>query len=293
MIFISSTCSKKKYMDLAVQELFRAGFKNIELSGGTVYKPGLKRKLINLKKDLKLCYSIHNYFPPPKKDFVLNIASDESDIQKKNISLIKNAIDFSISVNCKLLGIHAGYTAKFLPEKDGLYFKRDEKCLQMIDHKNILFQTLDKLLFEIKNSKIQLAVENMFPVTPKNSFSLLWHPDEIEEFLHFSMKSSKLGLLLDLGHLNVAAHNSGFNPYCFAKKLLNQFADKIFGIHLSDNDGSGDQHKVNGIDSWQIKLLAEHQTFIKKIPVTFEWQKQIVDIELFKTYKLLCNKLLR
>ncbi len=59
----------------SVQELAENGFQNIELSGGTEYYENFERDLIELKGEYNLNYRCHNYFPPPKKPFVLNLAS--------------------------------------------------------------------------------------------------------------------------------------------------------------------------------------------------------------------------
>ena len=75
MIYISSACVKFKRIEDSVEYLHQQGFNNIELSGGTEYydHDQLINNLKKLKSRLGLNYIIHNYFPPPKNPFILNV----------------------------------------------------------------------------------------------------------------------------------------------------------------------------------------------------------------------------
>jgi len=111
MIFVSSSCVKNSTIEESVSELSSFGFKNIELSGGTQYRDHkqLIKNLILLKKEGDLNYIIHNYFPPPKKAFVLNLASNDSEVSKLTIEHILNCIDYSNQLESSKLGFHAGF----------------------------------------------------------------------------------------------------------------------------------------------------------------------------------------
>ena len=80
MIYISSSCIKAKTIKESVTILAEAGFKNIELSGGTQYYSSFETDLIKLQDKYGLNYQLHNYFPPPPNHFVLNLASINKDI---------------------------------------------------------------------------------------------------------------------------------------------------------------------------------------------------------------------
>ena len=79
MIYISSSCVKNTKIKDSVEELATNGFKNIELSGGTEYYDNFENDLLELKDKYNLNYRCHNYFPPPKKHFVLNLASPNNE----------------------------------------------------------------------------------------------------------------------------------------------------------------------------------------------------------------------
>ena len=95
MIYISSSCVKHIKIKDAVQDLVNNGFKNIELSGGTEYYNGFEDDLLELKNKYNLNYICHNYFPPPKEHFVLNLASLDDEIYNKTFEHLKNAIELS------------------------------------------------------------------------------------------------------------------------------------------------------------------------------------------------------
>ena len=95
-IYISTGGFSKKSANLAIADLERYGFKNIELSGGPH-----KKNLFYLIKNKKLNFQIHNYFPPPKVPFVLNLASLDKKIYKKSLNLVLKAINFSRKIKLK------------------------------------------------------------------------------------------------------------------------------------------------------------------------------------------------
>lgn len=97
-------------------------------------------------------------------------------------------------------------------------------------------------------------------------------PDEILHYLKYSMKYENLGFLFDLGHLSVASDTFGFDKEEFAREVFYNYSDKIFELHISENDGTFDQHKINHDNSWQLNILHEFQSVVKDIPVVFEWR---------------------
>ena len=79
---------------------------NIELSGGK-YDPSFEKNILSFYKIANL--SFHNYFPPPEKSFVLNLASSDNEVSKKSINHVIRAIDLSHSLGIKEYSIHAGF----------------------------------------------------------------------------------------------------------------------------------------------------------------------------------------
>ena len=94
MIFLSTSGFKNNYSQIDIcKKYFKFGIKNIELSGGKYDKNILN----NLKKEKnKITYSFHNYFPVPKKSFVINLASDNKKIVNLSLKHIFNSLEKSI-----------------------------------------------------------------------------------------------------------------------------------------------------------------------------------------------------
>ena len=89
MLYISTSSIKTDKIKTAVEHLIAAGFKNIELSGGTIYYEGWDNDIIDLQEKHGLNLLCHNYFPPPKHDFVLNLASLKDEVFYDSIDHIK------------------------------------------------------------------------------------------------------------------------------------------------------------------------------------------------------------
>ena len=88
------------------KKLFKAGIKGFELSGG---KPSANyvNEFTNFNKEAY--FQVHNYFPPPKEPFVLNLASLNNDIFIKSRNHILKAINLCRKLNSKYYSFHAGF----------------------------------------------------------------------------------------------------------------------------------------------------------------------------------------
>ena len=77
--------------------------------------------------------------------------------------------------------------------------------------------------------------------------------------------------------MSVAGYHLGFDAPAFARHVFKNYHDKLFGLHLSDNDGTFDVHHVHGADSWQLKMVDEYYDFLEDKPVGFEWNRKTND----------------
>lgn len=79
-IYFSTGGYKNQISKDVIKNLIDIGIKNIELSGTCYSKDNVR----DLGKFLEFSnFQIHNYFPPPKKPFVINLASMDECIAKK------------------------------------------------------------------------------------------------------------------------------------------------------------------------------------------------------------------
>jgi sugar phosphate isomerase/epimerase len=249
------------------------GFTNIELSGGTKYYEGYLDDLLSLKEEFSLSFNVHNYFPPPKEDFVLNLI----DIDERNAALSTETISEGVRVS-KTLGassyaFHPGYTVVMSPEKkDGYFVYKKDEPFDKQEKEELFYERFETLLEGLPKERPPLCIENLFPFNSEEDFSLFTRPEEVMRFLERYRDLPDVGLLLDLGHLNVSSHYLGFDKITFIRDLVADFPHKIFGMHLSENDGTVDGHQGAESGSWQVAMVKRNQSLLRDIPVTLEWR---------------------
>ena len=105
-LYISTTFSIDKTPVTKVLKLLEYNkIFNIELGSNHIWQPSILKKI----KKYKCNFLVHNYFPVPKKNLVVNIASQDLAIRKKSINHIKKSITFSKKINAKLYTFHPGF----------------------------------------------------------------------------------------------------------------------------------------------------------------------------------------
>ena len=258
MIYLSTGGFQNLTPQSVIQKFNEKGIKSIELSGGKYVD---QKKVIKfLKKRNDLNYSLHNYFPVPKKKFVINLASIEKTIFKKTFSNIKKSINISSKLNSKYFSFHGGFL--FNPNIKDLGKKFAKVKLQNRKKSMKLFLNRVNLLAEeAKKNNVKILIENN--VITKENYKrfnrdplLLTHPKEIVDF--FKKCHKNVGLLLDVGHLKVSAKTYGFNLFK-AHEMLKPY---IEGYHLSDNDGLKDSNREFTKNSWFYNGLKKDVKYI-------------------------------
>jgi len=237
MIYVSSSCSKQKKIGHAIQELAEHGFHNIELSGGTEFYEGYEEDLFGLKEKYHLNFLVHNYFPPPKEDFVLNLASLDDAIYEKSLAQLRKAIRLASLLGVDKFGFHAGFYVDIAVGEIG----KAVSARRLYDTKQAYERFCKGFNLIKKESKeIQIYIENN--VYSKTNYSIygLQNPfmltspagyRELQERIDFK-------LLLDVAHLYVSSQTLGFDFDLY----LDQMVMETDYIHLSDNDGYHDQN---------------------------------------------------
>ena len=217
---------------------------------GIEFSGGKHQKSLNsqLKKIKKINFLFHNYFPVPKKGFVLNLASDNKLIEKKSMKHILKSINLSKKFNLKYFSFHAGYLYD-PPEK---FLDKKIKLVKLMNRK----LALERFIKNLKKICKYAKKCNVFPLLENNNFS----EDELRIFgkstvlmadISETLKIMKnlnkhAGILVDVGHLNVASRSLKFSKIKYLKKCEKW----IFGYHFSNNDGINDQNKLVKKSSW-------------------------------------------
>lgn len=289
MLYISSVASQHKYIVDVIEEFVSNEIFNIELSGNLKYYKDWEKDLINLKEKYDLKLLMHNYFPPVKgEQFVLNYATTDNNIRKRTLELFKNAISLMDKISIPIYSMHPGYRSDCTPAKGREPFgvKWDNLSNRETAYDNF-YNTIDLMLLDISKAGGRLAVENMFPYPPEpgSDINLISTPSDIKEFVDYAKNKDGLGFLFDLGHFNICSRIRNFNVEQVANDIFSQFSEKIFEIHLSENDSTGDHHNITPNDSWQLKTLKEFSDAVKKVPIVLEWDNKGSTKEIAKAYK--------
>jgi sugar phosphate isomerase/epimerase len=262
MIYVALACSKQKKIGDAIRELAEHGFQNIELSGGTEYYEDYENDIFELKEKYALNLLIHNYFPPPKEEFVLNLASQDDNIYNRSIEHLKQAIRLSNKIGAIRFGFHAGFFIDIKADEIG-------KTVAIKDIGDIEcgLKRFCKGFLDLKKEAgdIKLYVENNvyslsnfcnydkynpFMLTTANDYSAL-------------IKKIDFNLLLDIGHLYVSTKTLGLS---FEREFEQLFAVSDY-IHLSDNDSFHDQNIGFTHESNLFKKLSKYNFTGKTITI--------------------------
>lgn len=265
MIYVSSACLKRNRISDIIKEFIEAGIKNIELSGGSKYYEDIEKDLMDLKKNYGLSYAFHAYFPPPKIDFVVNLASCNDEIYRRSIEHYDETIKMMKKVDSQVLSVHAGFLVEITADEIGkklnnriiydeakaydrfctAYKDIEKKCME-----NGITLYLENNVLNAENYK-EFSYNNYMMMTDYQSIM------KMKEQMEFN-------LLLDLGHLYVSSNT--------LKLDYDQECEALGGvacwIHLSENNGIFDEHKPL---KKQSKILEEfYKIDNQRINVTLE-----------------------
>jgi sugar phosphate isomerase/epimerase len=262
-VYLSSNCLFGDSINAIAETMVRDGVDRIELTGATAYAKYSEAGLLALAR-AGVRLRAHNYFPPPRAEFVMNLSSRDAGIRAATEALVREALRLTALFGADCYSLHAGYALDQLPEpgEDGIY-KKVSAPPTSVDAQD---ETIDRLLALLPPG-VKLAVENGLPITDSHLAS----PAQIGRFLARYAADARVGLLLDLGHLNVAAHAQGFDRDAYARELFDRHGDRIFEVHASANTGERDSHGITPADSAEIRLLAQYAQRHPRLAVTLEW----------------------
>ena len=272
MIYVSSCCSKQKRIGSAIRELAEHNFRNIELSGGTEYYEGYEYDIFDLKEKYNLTYLIHNYFPPPKENFVLNLASLDDAIFEKSIEQLRKAIRFADQLGMDRFGFHAGFYVDISSDEIG----KAIPAYNLWDKK----QSYERFctgfnLIKNESKNVDIYIENnVYSKTnfdtygPQNPFMLTTPAEyrKLQQYIDFK-------LLLDVAHLYVSSHTLKFD----FESHLDQLIMETDYIHVSDNDGYHDQNENFAYDSKLLKKMAKKH--LKDKTITLEIYNELSSLK--------------
>ncbi len=148
----------------------------------------------------------------------------DSEIRKVTEKRYINTTEIAKELHAKTIVFHSGY------EKWKYALHVDIWLRESI-------RTWEKILHELSDSSIKIAIENVFEDDPSN-LTLLTKSIDMEHF----------GLCFDTGHFNLFSKVSLI-------EWLNETKESIVELHLHDNDGTSDEHKAIGNGTFPFKAL--------------------------------------
>lgn len=256
MIYVSTGGNRSISGYESAFNFLNEGFKAVELSGGAYDEQQLK-KLKDLKTGLSL--QVHNYFPPPAKPFVLNLASYDPVVFQQSLAHIKKGIEWALELDNPVYSFHAGFLFDPKPIDLGKQIEKQpladrEKTL------DLFIKRVKDLASEYKESGLTLLVENNV-LSNKNLSNFGGDPFLLTQSLesnHFMNEMPEnVKLLIDVAHVKVTASSLKFEP----EKMLNECANWTYAYHLSDNDGITDSNSPVTSESWFWPYLKKNVEF--------------------------------
>lgn len=240
MIYISTSCIKRNTIGSIIKEYGENGIKNIELSGGTEYYDDIEADLQKYKTEYGLNYACHAYFPPPKEDFVVNLASCNDKIYKRSVEHYEKCIEMLDRNDIRVLSIHAGFLVEITTQTIGrkianpiIYDEKEAYCRFCEAYRHIAaLCRQNQIDFYLENNV--LSCENYMEFHNRNYLMMTDYASiqKMAEQLEFK-------LLLDLGHLYVSSHTLklSYDEQCEKLKPY------IKWVHVSENNGIADMHQ--------------------------------------------------
>jgi sugar phosphate isomerase/epimerase len=250
-VYASTSCLANNSDVFDVLETYsRAGLRRVELGSRHEYSNRISPDAF---RQYNFDYLIHNYFPPPEKPVILNLASQNPVILRQSLLHVRRAIDFCHSLDTELFTFHAGFC---LDPDERLRFPREHPF-----NYEASFSTFVESVIEMKcyaqQKGIRIAIENNVLaecnlVNSHDQFLLLCRAEEFER-LWDEVQSDNVGILLDLGHLKVTSHWLQFDKYEFVDRIR----DRVFAFHLHDNSGQIDEHAKLDETSWCWQVISD------------------------------------
>ncbi|GAB7081855.1 TIM barrel protein [Megalodesulfovibrio paquesii] len=262
-VFASNVCFAASTLDELVHQARQAGVSGLELSAGLACPvagdgpaavAGLAATLARHVAESGFRFRIHNYFPPPANQFVLNLASNDPDVLKASLTLCRTALQLCAALEIPYYSVHAGFCVHASPADLGRPL-RSLPRIPAAQAQEIFVQSVQILAREAAELGLELAVENNVVedsnFLPGDPLLLGGEPLELLMLLE-RIAAPNVGLLLDLGHLHVSARTLGFEVDS-AVRLL---APHVRVVHVSHNDGLADRHLPLPPDGGLFRRLA-------------------------------------
>ncbi|MFC2034058.1 sugar phosphate isomerase/epimerase family protein [Chloroflexota bacterium] len=262
-VYVSTSCLTRGSSIFEVLETYtRAGLNHVELGASHKHIDNLSPSDF---EQYEINFIVHHYFPPPREPFIVNLASQDPLILKRSKEQINRSLQFCHSLGVKLFTLHAGFR---VDPNNKLQFPKEPPDAPYETAFDTFIESIDEINSRAQQLGVRIAIENNVLsdynlIDGQNPFFLLCEAEEFER-LWREIPSTNVGMLLDLGHLKVTSHWLGFDKYEFVDRIQ----DRVFALHIHDNNGRVDQHKGLDESSWCLEVLG--RKCFADIPIVLE-----------------------
>ncbi len=227
----------------------------LEFSSGLPYRSDMEQFFNNVSTS-KI---IHNYFPAPKNPFVLNLASNNSEILNRSIEHCIRGINISANNKCPFYAVHAGFCIDPKPNDLGRKLQIEDS-FDLDVHWDIFINSLEILINHAKSRNVQFLIENNvlapFNYSDCKNPLLCCESNQIMKLFEFFKSFENFGLLLDTAHLKVSSKTLSKNLFSEVEKI----SSFIKAIHHSDNNGELDNNLSINNDYWFLPFLKSYNS---------------------------------
>lgn len=270
-VFVSSSVIPGTTVTDAIKEFVANGITHVEWSGGHQTGPESIDDVLATASD-SLASRLHNYFPPPNADFVLNLASPDRETASLSIEHVEKALQISASVGAPKYGVHAGFFFDPDPAQLGRPFanvilndrqEAFDRFLERYLRLQELAASLDVQLY-VENNVLSQANARTF--NGEKALMLL----DAEDW-HELNQAGVQNLLLDLAHLKVSCSSLGLD---YAEQAKELFGVSDY-IHASEPSGTTDTNQP--IVDWDGVLAPVKELYWVNKEVTVEIYTSLQD----------------
>ena len=231
------------------------GINRIELGSNHCFEPNS----LGVARRFRCDYLVHNYFPVPKEEMVLNIASLDDTIYNRSIKHVIDAIRFCGETGARLYTFHPG----FLTDPMGAQrhsanydFLFEDSHLGVTNYNKSFEQMINGVSQAVKyaqSMRVRIAIETEGSFR-RNKHLLMQRPEEYEAFFR-CFSPHDIGINLNIGHLNLASHAFEFKP----NEFVDIVAKYVVAMELSHNRGKEDEHKPLVENEWYWEIICDNR----------------------------------
>ena len=246
-----------------IEEIKAIGFDTVELSFALT-KPIVEDILALKNKGAIKVSSLHNMCPLPAEigskkaspDYYSLSSCDEEE-RKRAVTVAKTTIDYAAEFGARAVVLHAGRVdvkdrtrelaalvsenKDFMRTKEQMITERQKKAAPYLES---VIKSLEEIVSYGRKMKVSIGVENRYYY---REIPILTEFETI--FKHFN--PGEIFYWHDVGHAEVFDRLG----VCRHKALLDNFGDRLLGIHLHDIIGAVNDHRAPGHGTFNFAIV--------------------------------------